>query len=85
MTARLSWGILTVVAWLLSAPPAARATKVRLNALGGAEKWITVADEANVLLLPSTLVAFGDRVFVDLVQPDDPIVEFGTHWSLTSK
>ncbi len=71
-----------VLAVCLVVPGGALATKVRVAALGGAEKQVTVADESNVQLFPTLLVHYGNRVFVDRVRPDEPLVEFGTHWTL---
>lgn len=61
----------------------AEATRVRVNTLGDGEKRVTVADESNVLLLPTRLVAFPDRVIVDVMEPQLPNVAFGVHLALS--
>jgi hypothetical protein len=65
----------------LTAP--AGATRVRVNTLGDAERRVTVPDESNVLLLPTRLVDFPDRVLIDVMQPSIPDVAFGAHFALS--
>jgi len=46
-------------------PAVAHATDTRIQSLGGKEKYFTVFDETNVLVLPSTLLLFTNLVYVD--------------------
>ncbi len=46
-------------------PAAAQATDTRIQSLGGKEKYFTIHDESNALVLPATLLFFTNLVYVD--------------------
>jgi hypothetical protein len=75
-------------------PAAAYATDTRIQSLGGKEKFFTVHDESNALVLPSTLLFFTNLVYLDAgLQPGWAVEDtagsnipynagFGVHYGL---
>jgi hypothetical protein len=57
------------------------ATGSRINSMGGGSKAITVDDDSNLWVFPSTIVDWGNRVLIDRF--DGTKGEFGLHYGLS--
>lgn len=78
-----------LVAATVPAVTTAHATEARIRSLGGGFKLWTIEDEANIHDFPSLLTRWGNRAYIDNLQPGGTAAEpfpegrFGFHYSLS--
>lgn len=82
-----SAALITATAGVLAAP-SAFATEARIRSMGGGVKLWTIEDEANIFDFPSLLTRYGNRVYMDNLQPASggeafPNGRFGFHYNLS--
>ncbi|MFO0745656.1 MAG: hypothetical protein U1F43_08280 [Myxococcota bacterium] len=83
-----SAALITAIAGTLVGP-AAFATEARIRSMGGGVKLWTIEDESNIYDFPSLLVRYGNRVYLDNLQPGTndgeifPNGRFGFHYNLS--
>ena len=84
MVSRLYMVALLAVALTLSIVQMTFATDSRLNSMGGDSKFITVEDETDVLLFPSTILDHGNLGLMNRFSSTSGVAqgEFGFHYSL---
>ncbi len=67
------------------------ATESRIHSMGGGVKLWTVEDESNIFDFPSLLTRWGNRVYIDNLQPGEsegesfPNGRFGFHYNLSDE
>lgn len=88
LTTRLKTAIFAALGTSLIAP-SALATEARIVSLGGGFKYWTIEDEANIHDFPSLLTRWGNRAYLDNLQPGTnngelfPEGRFGFHYNLS--
>lgn len=88
LTTRLKTAIFAALGTSLIAP-SALATEARIVSLGGGFKYWTIEDEANIHDFPSLLTRWGNRAYLDNLQPGSnngelfPEGRFGFHYNLS--
>lgn len=89
LTTRLKTAIFAALGTSLIAP-SALATEARIVSLGGGFKYWTIEDEANIHDFPSLLTRWGNRAYIDNLQPGAsasgelfPEGRFGFHFNLS--
>jgi hypothetical protein len=71
------------------AAPSAFATEARIRSMGGGFKLWTIEDESNIFDFPSLLTRWGNRAYIDNLQPGSdngelfPEGRFGFHYNLS--
>lgn len=71
---------LTLIAGL-ALPATTSATTTRVNSMGGATRFITVVDETNIWVFPSTIADWGNLAMIDNF--DGTSGDFAFHYALT--
>lgn len=88
LTSRLKTVVFAALGTSLIAPSVG-ATEARIRSLGGGFKYWTIEDEANIHDFPSLLTRWGNRAYIDNLQPGTnngevfPEGRFGFHYNLS--